>query len=142
MRVDTFIQGEQDGFLFAAVGPWLVSRAVHEDLASAVVAAPGDLWHVAFDGNKPVGFAVTTFSKNAVAHIRFLYASEQPVKVRAALLATVMRALKDRATPRAYTFAREDDAVWAKAGFTKGTKRGKVFCTFDKTLTEIAHAKG
>lgn len=135
MKIESFTQGSTDDKrLFALIGPWLVSRDVHKEQGSPITSDAGDVWHVAIDDGKPIGFALTHVQADGAGHVRFLHADRSPAKTRGELLAAVLAWLKDRDTPRAYTYAREDDAVWNRAGFSFVTKRRGSFHTFEKVL--------
>jgi hypothetical protein len=55
IRIEALSHGEDRMWL--AMGPFMCDRAVIKDLAGPIYSASGVTWFVAFDGDRPVGFA-------------------------------------------------------------------------------------
>jgi len=127
---------ETDPELYALIGPWVVSRTLHEKLGMPITSEPGDIWLVSVDKNgNPIGFVQMHQFKNGNVHLRYLHGQTKPT--RRALIKKSEEVAKAADAPMIYTNDRADKDIWAAQGYAQrpGQRRGD-FVKWEKTLKE------
>lgn len=126
MNIKTFVQGTDNSF-FCTIGPLLTSMEVETFVGTPIHSETGDLWTVLEDGS---GFALTHIAKNGIAHIKVLYARTSAL--RKTILYEVQDVLKKKQIAESYTFAKEDDRLWASLGYTMKRRKRSSFHRWEK----------
>jgi hypothetical protein len=106
-----------DAELFANIGKWALSAAVHEQVGMAVTGEDGDTWLINVKNNKPVGFAQLRLMKNGHAHMRYLFSDSLAAKLE--LGHAAIKKAKELGAECVYTNERKDSPVMPSLDFVK-----------------------
>jgi hypothetical protein len=120
-----FGEEDQSGRLLALVWKWVLSKKVHEELGMAITSEVGDVWLIATEKDKPVGFAQIRALKNKKAHIRYLFG--ETLAARRRLVKESETVAHKLGCVSVFTNDREEVKVWASLGYNeaKGSRRGR-----------------
>lgn len=137
MAINSYIQGEsqrKDAELFGLIGRWLVDRAVHEHLGTAITSEPGDMWTVSVDSKgKAKGFLQARAMKSAL-HIRFVFCVDSSPLVCRTLIERATRQATESECDAIWTNDRDSAEVWSDLGFTFTPRERGQFGRWEKQL--------
>lgn len=136
--IKRYVQGnpQSDRELFGLLGPWVTWNKLHEELGMPITSETGDVWFVAtLNKHHLAGFALARKLKSKpAAHIRFIYAADNPDKTIQALINDMEIWAKKEGIANLHTNDRETTDTWLKAGYIKnGNPRGS-FIRYQKDL--------
>ncbi len=131
---------KSDRDLFAWAGHWLVDRAIHLKLGTAVTSKRGDRWHIITPSKGPArGFAVTSdTTEGGTRHLKYLYAETEIG--RRSLLTRVIALAREDGITLLWARERRGDADLLQAAFKpveyKSGKHSRNFVRYELSLAK------
>jgi hypothetical protein len=127
--------GHKDPELFGYIGRFLVDKAVHDKLGTAVVSQDSDMWWVMLNGKNQVrGFSTARVMKNDALHLRFVFCVDDETLVLRTLLNRVIKFAEESYCKRIFINERTNFPLLEKLGFSFAAPTRGSFVKWEKIL--------